>query len=102
MRLGIRAKQIAGITSVVAITVVALSALYMTQLAEAVLGENEKQAQLLASQIFDRAREVVPGKADPYEAIRQDPFLMSILRSTVYGDVLTEALILNTNGVVVA
>ena len=102
MRLGIRAKQIAGITTVVAVTVVALSGLYMTRLAEAVLSENEKQAQLLASQIFDRARQVATGAADPYGALRRDPELLFLLRSTVYGDVLTEALIVDTNGMVVA
>jgi PAS domain-containing protein len=102
MRLGIRAKQIAGITAVVAVTVVALSGLYMTKLAEAVLSENEKQAQLLGSQVFDRAREVATGAADPYEAIRRDRELLFLLRSTVYGDVLTESLIVDTNGTVVA
>ena len=102
MRLGIRAKQIAGITTVVGVTVVALSGLYVTQLAGAVLGENDKQAQLLARQIFDRAREVVPGAADPYVALRHDPVLVSIMGATVYGDVLTEAAIVDAAGVVVA
>jgi hypothetical protein len=103
MRLGIRTKQIAGVTTIIAVTVVALSALYVTQLAEAVLGENEKLAQLLAKQIYQRAFEVArQAAADPYEALRQDPGLRSILQSTVYGDVLSGAAIIDTNGLVVA
>jgi signal transduction histidine kinase len=101
MRLGIRAKQIAGITAVVGVTVVALSGLYVRQLAEAVLQENEKQAMLLARQIFERAREVVQGATEPYAALRDDPALRSILRSTVYGDVLTEAAIVDSGNVVI-
>ena len=48
MRLGIRAKQIAGVTLTVGLFVVVLSAVYVSQMAEAVLGENEQTANLLA------------------------------------------------------
>src|SRR5687767_6925243 len=102
MRLGIRAKQIAGVTTIIGVTVVALSGLYVTQLAEAVLGENEKIAQLLAKQIYQRAFEVARQAGDPYDALRRDPGLRSILQSTIYGDVLSGAAIIDTNGLVVA
>ena len=48
MRLGIRAKQIAGVTATVGLFVVVLSAVYVSQLSDAVLGENQKTADLLA------------------------------------------------------
>src|SRR4026208_1506018 len=70
MRLGIRAKQIAGVTLIVGVFVVGLSGLYVSQLAQSVLRENEKLARLLVMQIFHRAAEVVPGAIDPYEALR--------------------------------
>jgi len=102
MRLGIRAKQIAGVTLIVGIFVVCLSGLYVSQLAQSVLQENEKLARLLVMQIFHRAAEVVPGAPDPYEALRSDPGIRSILDSTIYGEVITGAAILNADGVVIA
>ena len=102
MRLGIRAKQIAGVTTIIAVTVVALSGLYVTQLAKAVLRENEKLAQLIAKQIYQRAFEVARQATEPYAALQQDPGLRSILQSTIYGDVLSGAAIIDTDGLVVA
>ena len=102
MRLGIRAKQIAGVTLIVGVFVVGLSALYVSQLAQSVLRENEKLARLLVMQVFHRAAEVVPGAIDPYEALRSDPGVRSILDSTIYGEVITGAAILNADGVVIA
>jgi signal transduction histidine kinase len=102
VRLGIRAKQIAGVTSIVAVTIVALSALYVTQLASAVLGENQKLAQTFAKQIFQRSFDIVAEASDPYGAIRSDPGLRSILQSTLYGNVLLGAAVVDTNGLVLA
>jgi signal transduction histidine kinase len=104
MRLGIRAKQIAGVTLIVGVFVVGLSALYISQLAQSVLLENEKLAALLVKQIFDRAREVVPGAGpdNGYEALRNDPGIRSILDSTIYGENITGAAILDADGIVIA
>ena len=102
MRLGIRAKQIGGVTTIVAVTVVALSGMYVTQLAGAVLRENEKLAQLVAQQIYQRAFEVARDAPDPYATLRGDPGLRSILQSTIYASVLAGASILDTQGIVVA
>ena len=59
LRLGIRAKQIAGVTAIVGLSVVALSALYVTRVSGVVLRESHARGQLLASAIFHRARQVV-------------------------------------------
>ena len=101
MRLGIRAKQIAGVTLTVGLFVVVLSAVYVSQMAEAVLGENEQTANLLAKQIFHRAFEIVPGAEDPYQVLREDPGLRSLLESSLYGEVITGAAIVNTDLIVV-
>src|SRR5215467_12897344 len=79
-----------------------LAAVYVSQLAHAVLLENQKMAQFLAKQIFHRAFEVVPGTPDPYAALREDPGIRSLLESTIFGPVLTGASIVDTNGIVVA
>ena len=102
LRLGIRAKQIAGVTAIVGLSVVALSALYVTRVSGVVLRESHARGQLLASAIFHRARQVVTGSADPYAALRDDPGLRSILEASIFGESVTGASILDTHGVVVA
>ena len=104
MRLGIRAKQIAGITLTVGLFVVVLSAVYVRYMAEVVLGENQQTAELLAKQIFHSAAELMrraePG-ADPYAVLRDDPGLRSLLESALFGKVILGAAIVDKNGLVV-
>jgi signal transduction histidine kinase len=102
MRLGIRAKQIAGVTAIVGLAVVALSAFYVTRVSSVVLRESHARGQLLASAIFHRARQVVTGSVDPYAALRDDSGLRSILEASIFGESVTGASILDTRGVVVA
>jgi hypothetical protein len=59
MRLGIKGKQIAGVTAIVGIAMMTLSALYVTRVAGVVLHESQARGQLLSNAIFHRAREVV-------------------------------------------
>ena len=68
MRLGIKAKQIAGVTAIVGLAIVALSALNLTRLARVVLHESHTRGQLLAKAIFHRAREVVTATPAAYTA----------------------------------
>jgi signal transduction histidine kinase len=101
MRLSIKAKQIAAVTTIVGIAVVMLSAVHVARLARVVLHESEARGQLLANAIFHRAREVVvTGAGDPYAALRADPGLRAILESSIYGESVTGAAILDTAGVV--
>src|SRR5687768_9391931 len=102
MRLGIKGKQIAGVTAIVGVAIVALSALHVTRLASVVLHESEARAQLLANAILHRARDLVTGAADPYEAVRTDPGLRAILESSLYGESVTDASILNAAGIIIA
>src|SRR5919112_2031041 len=82
MRLGIRGKQIAGVTAIVGIAVLVLSTLYVTRLS--------------------RARELVGEGPDPYAALRTDRGLHAILQSSLYGEGVTDAAILDTSGTIVA
>jgi nitrogen fixation/metabolism regulation signal transduction histidine kinase len=101
MRLSIKAKQIAAVTTIVGLAVVMLSAVHVARLARVVLHESEARGQLLANAIFHRAREVVvTGAGDPYAALRGDPGLRAILESSIYGESVTGAAILDTQGVV--
>ena len=102
MRVGIKAKQIAGVTVIVGVAVVALSGLYVTRLAGVVLNEAFARGQLLSNAIIHRAREVVPESAEPYTALGTDSGLRSILESSIYSESVTDASIVDTNGVIIA
>jgi signal transduction histidine kinase len=102
MRLGIKGKQIAGVTAIVGVVVTALSGLYVTRLAGVVLHESQARGQLLSNAIFHRARELVTGSPEPYAALRADPGLRAILESSIYGESVTGASILDVDGIVVA
>jgi len=101
MRLGIKAKQIAAVTAIVGLAVVALSAVHATRLAGVVLHESQARGQLLANTIFHRAREVVvASNGDPYASLRSDPGLRAMLESSIYGESVTDAAILDREGIV--
>jgi signal transduction histidine kinase len=102
MRLGIRAKQIAGVTAIVGMSVVLLSGLAAAMVSSIVMNESLSRGKLIALAIYQRARQVVPASEDPYNGLRTDPGLQSILQSSIYGDSVTGAWVLDREGVVVA
>ncbi len=102
MRLGIKAKQVSGVTAIVVMVVVVLSAINLSALARVRLEESEARGDLLANAIYHRARQVVGGQTDPYAALRQDPGLRSILESSIYSKNVTYAAVLDAADVVVA
>jgi signal transduction histidine kinase len=101
MRLSIRLKQIVGVTAIVGLAVVALSALYTNRLANVVLRESLSRGKMLASTILHRAGGIVTGDVDPYLALREDQGLRSILESSIYGDNISFAAIVDTSGTVI-
>ena len=102
MRLTIRAKQIAGVTVLVGVTVLSLSVVFVAIVSSVVLKESHAGAQLLANTILHRAREVAPVATDPYLELRRDPGLRSILEAAIYGENVTAGAIVDTAGMVVA
>jgi signal transduction histidine kinase len=102
MRLGIKAKQVLGVTSIVGAVVVILSLLHLATLARVGLEESRARAELLADAIFSRAREVVVDGADPYGALGSDPGLRSILASSLLAKNVTFAAIADLDGRAVA
>jgi signal transduction histidine kinase len=102
LRLGIKAKQVLGVTAIVGVTVMLLSVMQLARLAQVRLEESRSRAALLANAIYHRAREVVGTTGDPYEALRTDPGLRSILESSLYSENVTFAAIVDTRGVAIA
>ncbi len=98
MRLGIKGKQVLGVTSIVAAVVVALSLLHLANLARVSLAESKARAELLANAIVNRASEVVVKGADPYAALRGDPGVRSILTSSLLATDMMYAAIVDRDG----
>jgi signal transduction histidine kinase len=101
---GIKAKQVAGVTTLVVVVVVALSAYHVATLVRVNFEETASRGQMLAAAIFQRAKEVVAqGLTDPYEAIRTDGGIRSIIESsTASWPGVTYVAVVNKDGVAVA
>ena len=101
MRLGIRGKQIAGVTALVGISVIALSALYVAQLADVIIVESHSRAQVVARTILHRISQIKIATPDPYDQLRADPGLKSMLEASNYDPSVLGAAILDARGAVV-
>ncbi|MGE3510813.1 MAG: ATP-binding protein [Vicinamibacterales bacterium] len=102
MRLGIKGKQVLGVTIIVGLVVIGLSAIYLIRIAGASLDDSASRADLLANAIYHRAREVVREGVDLHEALANDAGLRSILQATFYADNVTFAAIVDANGIAIA
>jgi signal transduction histidine kinase len=102
MRLSLKARQVAAVTSIVGAAVIVLGGLYVTGVARVRLDESRSRGRFLANAIYHRTREVAAASADPYAALRADPGLRSILESWAYSPNLTYAAIVDAADVVIA
>src|SRR4051794_39449153 len=98
MRLGIKGKQVLGVTIIVGSVVVVLSLMHLAGLATVSLDESRARAELLVNAIYHRAREVVTDDVDPYQALHADPGLRSILEASLYDNNVTFAAIVDADG----
>ena len=101
MRLGIKGKQVLGVTTIVGAVVVVLSLMQLARLAEVSLEESHARAELLGKAITHRAHEVDVGNGDPFQALRADSGLRSILEASLYGNDVTFAAIVDGQGIAV-
>ena len=97
MRLGIKGKQVLGVTTVVALTVAALSLMHLGELARVKLFESHSRAELLANAVYHRARQVVESGTDPGPALAADSGLRSILESSLYSPNVTFAALVDAS-----
>jgi len=102
MRLGIKSKQVLGVTTIAGLIVVALSLMHLAELARINLDESRARAELLANAVYHRARLVVASGSDPAVALNADPGLRSILEATLYSPNVTFAALVDADGRVVA
>jgi signal transduction histidine kinase len=102
MRLGIKAKQVAGVTSIVTLSIVALGLIHLASLARVALEESKARGELLKNAILHRASVAISDQADAYQALRDDAGLRSILESSLYSKSVIYAAIVDAEGRVVA
>ncbi|HWQ00091.1 MAG TPA: HAMP domain-containing protein, partial [Vicinamibacterales bacterium] len=101
--MSIKARQVAAVTALVAVVVLGVTGLHLATLMRVSLEETALRADMLAYAIYQRAREVVPGAADPYGAVRADAGLRSILESSIaYSPSVTYAAVVDTAGIAIA
>jgi signal transduction histidine kinase len=100
----IKAKQVAGVTTLVVLVVAVLSAYHLATLARLRLEDSEERGQMLAQAILHRAHQVVAATgAEPYRALREDGGVRAMLQSSVgYSPTVLYAAIVDTQGVAVA
>ena len=103
MRVSLKARQVAGVTAIVGLAVLALSAIHLASLVRVSLQESHARGDLLARAIFQRAREVVAGDQDADTGLRDDPGIRSILESSIaYSKNVTYAAVLDSSGSAIA
>ena len=102
MRLGIKGKQVLGVTSIVGVVVMGVSVLHLSRLAAVSTDESHARAELLANAIYHRARDLVADGVDPFKVVRTDPGLRSVLESSLYSKNVTFAAIVDADGLAVA
>jgi signal transduction histidine kinase len=102
--MSIKAKQVAGVTTLVVVIVAVLSAYHVATLVRRSLEETALRGEMLANAVFQRAREVVPPAGmDLRQALREDGGVRSILASTVAFETnVTYAAIVDVNGIAIA
>lgn len=102
LRFGIKGKQVLYVTSLVTVLMVVVSVLYLARLAQLSLAESQARAEMLAQTLFYRAREVVVEGRDPYDQLRADSGLRSILASSLGVKNVMFAVIVDTQGGLIA
>ena len=106
--MSIKAKQVAGVTTLVVLVVAGMIAVQIASLTRLRIDETASRATTLKESILHRAAVVVrdAGTGDPYEAIRNDGGMRSILESSVTNQPETNtilyAAIVDTKGNAVA
>jgi len=101
--LSIKAKQVAGVTTLVVAIVAILIGYHLSTLSRFLLEETAARADLLSRALYQRVHAVVPAATtDPYLALREDGGIRSILESSGYWPNVTYAAIADPKGYAVA
>ena len=102
MRFSIKTKQVVGVVLLVALAVIALSAIYTALVAGVLLTETQSRGEMLRTFVFERAQRVITSREDAYAALRADSGLRSLLESSMaYSRHVTYAALVDPRNVVI-
>ena len=103
MRASLSAKQTAAVTALIATAMTVLSVQHLANVAHIGLEDNRRTGELLERVIYQRCREAIAVTTDPYQVVRTDQGIRSILESTAtYGRNVTYAAIVDNHDVAIA
>src|SRR5262245_6502399 len=100
--LSIKQKQVLGVTSIVVLVVVILSALQLVSLTGILLKQSRQRGELIAMTIYHRSQEVVKSEETAYQDLRRDPGVRASLEAALYSEDVVYAAIVDGGGTVVA
>jgi signal transduction histidine kinase/HAMP domain-containing protein len=102
MRFSIKTKQVVGVVLLVALAVIALSAIYTALVAGVLLTETQSRGEMLRTFVFERAQRVITSREDAYAALKADSGLRSLLESSMaYSRHVTYAALVDPRNVVI-
>ena len=102
--MSIKAKQVAGVTTLVVVVVAILSAYHLSTMSAFLLEETASRAELMSRALFQRTLEVVREHPnDAYPALQADGGIRAILDASIgYSDYVNYAAIADPSGIAVA
>jgi signal transduction histidine kinase len=98
----VKTKQVAGVTALVGVVVVTLSAIHLASLVRVRLQETRTRAELLANGVFHQAYATVAAADDARAALAADRGVRTTLESGVFSPGVTYAAIADASGVAIA
>ena len=102
MRLSIKQKQVLGVTFMVALIVIALSLLHLSNTAGVLLAESRDRFELFGSAVYTQAAAAIVAPETAYNDIRGSKYVQSALQSALYSQDTVDASIVDPMGVVIA
>jgi signal transduction histidine kinase len=100
--MSIKQKQVLGVTSIVVFVVLVLSLVQLTTLTSTLLLQSRARAELIATAIGHRVRDVAVTEETAYQELRRDPGVKTALETALYSDDVVYAAIVDGEGIVVA
>ena len=102
MRLSLKQKQVIGVTLMVALIVIALSLLHLSNTADVLLEESKDRFELFGSSVYSQAAVAIAAPDTAYNDVRVSKYVQSALQSALYSEDTIDASIVDPTGVVIA
>jgi signal transduction histidine kinase len=102
MALSIKQKQVLGVTSIVVLVVLVLSAMQLTTLTGTLLQQSRGRAELIAMSIGHSVSELAVTEETAYQELRRNTAVQTALETALYSDDVVYAAIVDREGTVIA